>query len=84
MGVPQAPGDRKWERHRQWYAHKTGQGCKALLPTVVTGVRDEAEKIGNVPKWWPMRKVLCKVPGTKLEHNLKGSYDFVSPVTCIH
>lgn len=24
-------------------------------------------------------KVLCKVPGTKLEHNLKGSYDFCIP-----
>lgn len=31
----------------RWYFRKLGQGCKVLLPTVATGMRDETKKVGN-------------------------------------
>ena len=37
-----------------------------------------------LPRKWPICKVPGKVPGTKLEHNLKDIYDFVFLVTYIH
>lgn len=42
------------------------------------------KRLEMVSRKRPTCKVLCKVPGTKLEHNLKGSYDFVSLVTYMH